>query len=80
MPAWLRGSRGNENLLNPVPFRSIPLSNDVEIPAEIQALPETRWQARLAKNWAESDRLRAELSEKGWNMEDGKDSYVLEPA
>ena len=31
----------------------------VEIPADIRALAEDRWAARLAKNWAESDTLRA---------------------
>lgn len=55
-------------------------AESVEIPAEIQALAETRWQARLAKNWAESDTLRAQLAERGWTMKDGKDSYTLQPA
>ena len=50
------------------------------IPSEIQELAETRWQARLAKDWAESDVLRAKLAEHGWLMKDGKDSYTLEPA
>ncbi len=50
------------------------------IPAEIQALAETRWQARLAKNWAESDALRDQLAAQGWQMKDGKDSYILEPS
>ncbi len=51
----------------------------VEIPSEIKALAETRWQARLAKNWAESDTLRTRLTELGWTMKDGKESYILEP-
>jgi cysteinyl-tRNA synthetase len=51
----------------------------VEIPADIQALAERRWQARLAKDWAESDALRAQLSAQGWAMKDGKDNYSLEP-
>jgi cysteinyl-tRNA synthetase len=50
-----------------------------DIPEDIKSLAETRWQARLAKNWAESDTLRAQLTEKGWAMKDGKDSYTLEP-
>ncbi|MEX1048794.1 MAG: cysteine--tRNA ligase [Akkermansiaceae bacterium] len=50
-----------------------------EIPTEVQALAETRWQARLAKNWAEADALRARLAEHGWAMKDGKDAYTLEP-
>ncbi|RYD39338.1 MAG: cysteine--tRNA ligase, partial [Verrucomicrobiaceae bacterium] len=51
-----------------------------DIPEDIKSLAETRWQARLAKNWAESDDLRAKLTEQGWTMKDGKDSYTLEPA
>ncbi len=52
----------------------------VEIPELIRSLAEKRWQARLAKNWAESDTLRAELVEQGWLMKDGRESYTLEPA
>ncbi len=47
------------------------------IPESIKALAETRWQSRLDKNWAESDRLRAQLAGLGWAVKDGKDGYVL---
>ena len=40
---------------------------------------ENRWAARQAKNWAESDTLRAELTAHGWTMKDGKEDYTLEP-
>jgi cysteinyl-tRNA synthetase len=50
---------------------------EVEIPAEIRALAEERWQYRLAKNWAKSDELRADLAAKGWLVKDGKDGYTL---
>lgn len=50
---------------------------EVEIPAEIRALAEERWQFRLAKNWAKSDELRADLAAQGWLMKDGKDGYTL---
>lgn len=40
------------------------------LPAEIQALVTARDDARKAKNWAESDRLRSELVAKGWAVED----------
>jgi cysteinyl-tRNA synthetase len=49
------------------------------IPESIRLLAESRWQARLAKNWAESDTLRARLADEGWLVKDGKDSYSLEP-
>lgn len=48
-----------------------------EIPADIQALADTRWAARTNKDWATSDKLRDELSAKGWTMKDGKDSFEL---
>jgi len=56
------------------------MAEPFEIPAEIQALAETRWQARLAKNWAESDQLRDDLTALGWNVKDARDGYTLEPA
>ncbi len=48
-----------------------------DIPPEIQQLAETRWTARSNKDWASSDQLRDELSEKGWAVKDGKASYEL---
>ncbi|NQX00754.1 cysteine--tRNA ligase, partial [bacterium] len=50
-----------------------------EIPESVQNLAAARWAARLAKNWAESDTLRAQLAEQGWLVKDGKDGYTLEP-
>ncbi len=48
-----------------------------EIPAEIQVIADARWAAKAAKNWAEADRLRGELTAKRWEMKDGKDGFVL---
>lgn len=50
---------------------------EAEVPAEVKALAEARWAARLAKNWAESDRLRDALKAQGWVAKDGKDGYAL---
>jgi len=47
------------------------------IPAAIQALADARFAARHAKQWAEADRLRAELAAAGWEMEDQAASYRL---
>ena len=41
-----------------------------EADAEIDALVEHREQARLDKNWAESDRIRDELTARGIVIED----------
>ncbi len=44
-----------------------------EIPDEIQALVQQRATARLEKNWKRSDELRAELSQRGYVVEDTPD-------
>ena len=49
----------------------------VEVPANVRAVADARWAARNAKDWAEADRLRGELTALGWTMKDGKDSYTL---
>ena len=48
-----------------------------EIPAEIQALLDKRAEARKAKNWAESDRLRDEIAAAGWAVKDSKDGQTV---
>ncbi len=52
----------------------------VDAPAEVKSLAETRWQARSAKDWTTSDKIRDELLSKGWSVKDGKDSYELREA
>ena len=47
------------------------------VPDAVRALADARWTARNAKQWAEADRLRAELAALGWSMKDGKDDYTL---
>jgi cysteinyl-tRNA synthetase len=51
-----------------------------EIPAEIQALLTARADARAAKNWAESDRLRDAIAAAGWTVKDSKDGQKAVPA
>ncbi len=53
---------------------------------EAAAIPETvtgvvnlRQQARAAKNWSESDRLRDEIAALGWTVKDTKDGPQLTP-
>ncbi len=50
---------------------------DIEVPADIRAIAEERWAARLAKDWAKADELRAALAAQGWEMKDGKGEYKL---
>lgn len=51
-----------------------------DVPAEVFALAEQRWQAKQAKNWAEADACRARVTELGWIIKDGKDGYELSKA
>lgn len=48
-----------------------------EIPQEILDLIEQRKQARLEKNWSESDRLRDLIKEKGYTIKDTKDGMEI---
>ena len=50
----------------------------IDIPQDIIDIAQERKQAREAKDWAKSDELRDTLKEKGWQIEDAKDGYVLE--
>ncbi|TMH55578.1 MAG: cysteine--tRNA ligase [Betaproteobacteria bacterium] len=47
------------------------------IPEAVHALAAARAAARAAKQWAEGDRLRAELRAAGWEIEDQPDGYTL---
>ena len=49
-----------------------------EAPAEIKALADARWEAKKHRDFTEADRLRNELSEKGWLVVDKPDGYSLQ--
>jgi cysteinyl-tRNA synthetase len=51
--------------------------NASDIPEQVRAIAEERWQARLNKDWAKSDELRAKLGELGYLVKDGKTGYEL---
>ena len=48
-----------------------------EVPEDIKLLALKRWKAKQAKNWAEADKLRYEIEEKGFAIKDEKDSYKI---
>ncbi len=52
---------------------------EVDIPADVRALADARLAARNAKDWAESDRLRAALKAAGFDVEDRAGAYTLKP-
>jgi cysteinyl-tRNA synthetase len=52
-----------------------------EIPAEIKALAHERHEARTKKDWAASDRLRADINAKGYIIDDKTDgTYAIRKA
>ncbi len=51
---------------------------EVEVPAEVKALLDARAEARKAKNWTESDRLRDEIAALGWAVKDSRDGQSVE--
>lgn len=51
-----------------------------DIPAEINQLIADREAARIARNWDESDRLRAVINLKGYTIEDGVDGVKVSKA
>ena len=46
------------------------------VPAEVQSLLDARAEARRARDWAESDRLRDAIAEKGWLVKDSKEGQT----
>lgn len=48
-----------------------------EIPAEVKAIAEERFAARLARDWAKSDELRDKIAVLGYAVKDSKDGYEL---
>lgn len=53
------------------------LDTNIEVPDEVQAIAEQRWQAKLAKDWATADVLRERLSALGYTVKDSKDGYTI---
>ncbi|WFB35320.1 cysteine--tRNA ligase [Kiritimatiellota bacterium B12222] len=56
----------------------LPELESAEVPAEVKALADARLTARQTKDWAESDRLRDELANLGWQVKDVAGGYELE--
>ena len=50
---------------------------EIEVPDQVIALAEQRLQARKEKNWAESDRLRNEIADRGYAIKDTPTGYEI---
>ena len=55
----------------------VAAKNPVEIPEEVKALADKRWQAKLARDWATADKLRGEIDAMGYMVKDAKDGYDI---
>ena len=55
----------------------VSLKNPVEIPNEVKEIAHRRWQAKLARDWAEADKLRGELDSMGYLVKDSKENYTI---
>jgi hypothetical protein len=58
-------------------LNNAPELEDEQPSAEVLALVEQRQQARAGKQWADSDRLREQISALGWTVQDTKDGQKL---
>ena len=58
-------------------FGLASLADALEAPAELHELARRRQAARAARDFAESDRLRAEIEAAGWEARDEADGYRL---
>ena len=54
-----------------------PAPEKIDVPEEVAALAEKRFAAKKEKNWAEADRLRAEIAAMGYVIKDTKEGYEI---
>jgi cysteinyl-tRNA synthetase len=60
-------------------FGLASIGEQAQAPAEVDALAQRRQEARAARDFAESDRLREEIEAAGWEVRDETDDYRLVP-
>ncbi len=53
--------------------------DEIDVPDEVTELASQRWDAKKNRDFAEADRLRNLLAEKGWLVVDGPNGYSLKP-
>jgi cysteinyl-tRNA synthetase len=78
--AVLHGWRDHDLLLRGLGvFGLASLAEDREAPAEVIQLAEQRQRARAERDFAEADRLRAEIEAAGWEARDVESGFQLVP-
>lgn len=55
----------------------VSAKNKKDVPEEVKALAEKRWQAKRQRNWAEADALRAQIDALGYIIKDNKEGYEI---
>ncbi len=60
-------------------FGLASLADREQAPVDVEQLARRRHEARAARDFAESDRLRAEIEAAGWEVRDEADAYRLVP-
>jgi cysteinyl-tRNA synthetase len=58
-------------------LKEVAEKNVSEVPQNVTDLAAQRWQAKKDKNWAEADKLRAEIDALGYMVKDSKDGYEI---
>ena len=53
-------------------------STELNIPEDIRAMGQERWEAKQARDYARADDLRDALLEKGWTIKDNPDGFEIE--
>jgi cysteinyl-tRNA synthetase len=73
------GSADLEEMLGVLGLENLLAEERTPAPADVIELSERRERARSARDYAESDRLREELRERGWEVRDGPGGPELVP-
>ena len=55
----------------------VAAKNAFEVPEEVRALAQRRWEAKKAKDWALADSLRAQIDALGFAVKDGKEGFEV---
>lgn len=48
-----------------------------DVPADIKEMAKQRWEAKVNKDWTTADRLRQELTQRGYSIKDTKEGYEI---